>query len=431
MYIQAINTQYNFMQTKLMAMKLLLSFTLLAALGMQAAAQSQSYLIAEATYDNYNKQIDSTDISYDHNKQHYDSTLRTWNYNKADWYNYFLTPVRVASRTLNTFNSNMQPITTVYEVSNSSGTFAPEQRTTYTYNTDGLISSTRWERNLQSGPLQDSKTTTTYDANKRKELEVWEYWDGTAFKESSKREFQYNTAGQVEAIHVFNKQGGNWMIVSRTTYTYNGGKMVEYLSEQNTAGVWNPTTLVLYTYNANGDLATYEQRTWQSGTWQNNLKWVYEYNKQNWLTGYIYQTWSLGAYTNVTKTAYEYNAYGQEVVKTDSTWNSTSQKFEWGMNNKKTLYYYKDVPGSVGHTASTNTLKIYPVPAGDVINISRTRGGQAATVSLIDMSGRVVKTAMADAPVSTMNVSDLPAGQYIITVQDERSVTSQQVTIIH
>jgi len=83
-------------------------------------------------------------------------------------------------------------------------------------------------------------------------------------------------------------------------------------------------------------------------------------------------------------------------------------------------------PLGVEDVAGAN-FSMYPNPANDVITITGLVGN--AKVSIYDATGRLVRTESGNA--GTLNVSDLEAGVYNITVENRGAVQMEKVTIVH
>lgn len=74
-------------------------------------------------------------------------------------------------------------------------------------------------------------------------------------------------------------------------------------------------------------------------------------------------------------------------------------------------------------------LKLYPVPASDWVNI-RVPGFQQLTVTIVNNSGQVVKTANLKGNTQ-LDVSSLPSGSYLVKVKAERMLYSKLLLINH
>lgn len=85
-------------------------------------------------------------------------------------------------------------------------------------------------------------------------------------------------------------------------------------------------------------------------------------------------------------------------------------------------------PLSVGEVTS-NTFSVYPNPASDAITISNDQNVMVSNVAITDMNGRVVKQVNAkNEPETRINVSDLSAGIYMLTINSESgSITKKFV----
>jgi hypothetical protein len=89
-------------------------------------------------------------------------------------------------------------------------------------------------------------------------------------------------------------------------------------------------------------------------------------------------------------------------------------------------------PFNVGikEAVTNNSLKVYPNPANDVLNVSF-NATSLATVTLTDIFGRTVYTSSVASGANNivMNTSDLSTGMYILNVASENGSVSSKVTI--
>lgn len=74
--------------------------------------------------------------------------------------------------------------------------------------------------------------------------------------------------------------------------------------------------------------------------------------------------------------------------------------------------YDASLLGTSEVAASKNTIKVYPNPFADVLNISDV--SKVKSISIIDLSGRIVKTI--DNPSSSLQLGDLKEGMYLVTL---------------
>lgn len=85
---------------------------------------------------------------------------------------------------------------------------------------------------------------------------------------------------------------------------------------------------------------------------------------------------------------------------------------------------------SVGVNEVENNLglRVFPNPANEVINISLNKE-VSATITLLDVSGKVVRTQALNGISTSINTASLNSGVYFVTINDGTSVSTQKVVI--
>jgi hypothetical protein len=73
-------------------------------------------------------------------------------------------------------------------------------------------------------------------------------------------------------------------------------------------------------------------------------------------------------------------------------------------------------------------ISVFPNPANEVINISLNKE-VSATLTLLDVSGKVVKTQVLNGISTSINTASLNSGVYFVTINDGTSVSTQKVVI--
>lgn len=92
------------------------------------------------------------------------------------------------------------------------------------------------------------------------------------------------------------------------------------------------------------------------------------------------------------------------------------------LNNTSTLVLSKDLPdNNLGFKNNDLSFNVYPNPTSDVLTIS-TEGSFTASIS--DISGKVM---MSNLTSSQVNVSNLPAGMYFLTVSSDKGTGTQRI----
>jgi hypothetical protein len=86
-------------------------------------------------------------------------------------------------------------------------------------------------------------------------------------------------------------------------------------------------------------------------------------------------------------------------------------------------------PTAVNNINTETAIKVYPNPAGSMINVS----GLAATdrLELYDMMGRNVSPVwtISDSEVNDLSLQDIPNGNYILIVKDMAGRTKSHVPV--
>lgn len=75
---------------------------------------------------------------------------------------------------------------------------------------------------------------------------------------------------------------------------------------------------------------------------------------------------------------------------------------------------------------STSNVNIYPNPASSHITVNVLNGKRIGTINIYNMVGIVVKTLEIDGNEKEIDISDLPSGSYIISIEDEKESTIKQ-----
>lgn len=80
-------------------------------------------------------------------------------------------------------------------------------------------------------------------------------------------------------------------------------------------------------------------------------------------------------------------------------------------------------------SAKTKELKVFPNPASNTINIDFSEEFEKATCTIADMAGRIVKSEQIVSSLPRLNLSGLPHGMYVLTVQfdSKNSLTTKFV----
>jgi hypothetical protein len=117
------------------------------------------------------------------------------------------------------------------------------------------------------------------------------------------------------------------------------------------------------------------------------------------------------------------------------TWDPTTNDWiinSWDINRK---FYYEAYTNAVPEVAGRQImLDVFPVPAKDRINISASfKTIQPVLITLTDMSGKIMRQHSEQAGVnyrSSLDVADLPAGNYIINITGSNEQAAKTISIV-
>lgn len=92
----------------------------------------------------------------------------------------------------------------------------------------------------------------------------------------------------------------------------------------------------------------------------------------------------------------------------------------------------KGWPANVRETSVAYKLNIYPNPASSVLNISAVNNCyKTVSASLSDLNGKVLRTGAVTTGVITMDIRDIPAGIYTVSVQADGHKHQEKITVTH
>lgn len=105
---------------------------------------------------------------------------------------------------------------------------------------------------------------------------------------------------------------------------------------------------------------------------------------------------------------------------TDNTWYYTTSTPMVRMNFDPSV--------GVNEVEDNLGLRVFPNPANEVINISLNKE-VSASLTLLDVSGKVVRTQALNGISTSINTASLNSGVYFVTINDGTSVSTQKVVI--
>jgi hypothetical protein len=109
---------------------------------------------------------------------------------------------------------------------------------------------------------------------------------------------------------------------------------------------------------------------------------------------------------------------------------NTTVGFSGGFNENATSKGIFKYTGTVLALPTTEkaVFSVYPNPATDFITVKGASAASIKAIQVVDINGRTVKSLKFDGITETqVNISDLNAGVYVVTVSSEQGVSSTKI----
>lgn len=261
-----------------------------------------------------------------------------------------------------------------------------------------------------SGWVNSSKLTQTYDANNNRTLR--EYWD-------------------------WDNNISDWELQMRRSLTYNAMNLQTELVTETllmfTTTMENKDKVIIQ-YDANGTPMDLIKQKWVSSDWENDEKNIYTFDAEGMIEKIIFQKWTSaasGSWENIRKAAMNYNSYNQITEALFSQWTSTDT---WEVNWKSNYYYetFDDGETSLEELETTTGINVYPNPASNYVSI-HSEAGLFKNIHITDMSGRVVFESKKQLKGNEVKipVAHLSAGAYLITIHTSQQSLTKMIVVQH
>jgi hypothetical protein len=378
---------------------------------------------------------DTTQYTYNNPAYGYDYKVEAWKYAKATVWLYdgsLYNEYRNIGRTFDAGNHTE----TVHTEKYAGNMWQPDADTNYSYDANGNIVA-MITGNFNGTGWDSSRFTYSYDAGGRLKEQVYAtfFYSTNAWATRGRTTYTYNTAGGLTATLQEEWKNQQWSNVYRITGIYNNGLCIEELFEVYTAGNWENNSKLIYTYDATGKKIQHETLNWQGVIWDPYQRLTYTYDINENVTSIIEEMHDVQGYFKTRKTEMTYNGHNRVLVKKELMWDVAQQQFIMKNNNLETRYYYEEFTNSVnnGIAAAIESIQVSPNPATGMLHLHAAFDrATAASITMTDMTGRMVKQTTLPAARqhdATINVKDMPAGIYTLTLDAEGSITTKKVVV--
>jgi hypothetical protein len=296
-----------------------------------------------------------------------------------------------------------------------------------------------WQNNMQH--------VYTYDSHNNQLTDLFQLFDVTnsIWINNANAQFTYNTLNKQTSTHGTSwvSSASSWKDSFQNYYTYDTltGNRATETHHSYLFNVYTSDTNYVYSYDSHNNLISLEQQlyyVWPT-LWNNSVLYTYTYDASgNRLTS-LRQLWkevsyNVYNYVDTDSITYTYNSYNQLTSYLSTTWNYAGF-WEPAITDHFHHYYY-ELPSNVSNIKSLDaTINLYPSPANDRLNVEvKTDRDEKAVMMIIDISGRLWmqwQTDLGKLHQCNVPVSQLPAGDYILSVKNESGQVSKMFTVAH
>jgi hypothetical protein len=299
----------------------------------------------------------------------------------------------------------------------------PTKQLVYASDTANAINNAAWD------PV--NRTTSTYNPNGLELQLLQERRNGSSWQGSSRKTSTYNANGlKIADIVQLWQTAGYWGANAKTVYFYNANSLLSLRLDSSatstTSSGYQPNRKAQYFYNGASLLAQEQQTSYDRSTnmWEAHLnaKYTNTYNAQNLRTqqNHEWYDYNLGALVLQSTDTYTYNTANNLLV-------NTYINHQTATNSTRRTYTYSPFVNTENTTPSFE-FSVFPNPSADQINISLPENGGVTAAMIMSANGQFVKAQNLTSTASAIDVQDLAAGSYqIILLQNGKSATKMFV----
>lgn len=258
--------------------------------------------------------------------------------------------------------------------------------------------------------------------------------------DSTVSEYTYDTAGNLtlfRALSVtFVPASYSYYYPTKYMYEYQYNSITKDLDQKlhevpSTHGPgWFIDSIIYYTFDTSHNLVYEENPHYYNNT--------FEYDTAHNLLSATYVVWNVGGPIKPSfRHFYSYNSDNLVTMFTYELYDIASGK--WKGQTQDRYYYITPPPPKRTAVGNVNqqmgSLLVYPSPANSVLNIDiHTQKELPIIIAIYDMQGRIWSQWQVDAALfshSSIPVSQMPAGNYILNVKNESGQVSKMFTVAH
>lgn len=193
--------------------------------------------------------------------------------------------------------------------------------------------STRWVFMDDTTMTNNMNTIQEFDTKNRLTSTVTQTWSGTAWVNSTKSLYFYDsTSGNLSSMIYQNWGGTAWNNISKDVYTYTSGTQLfsdSYMAWDGTS-TFVPSYQTIYFYDVAGNKTQEIRQTYNSGTlsYDYSDRLMYTYTTSNLLLSSTYSTWSGSAWVNSFMISDAYDTSNNRISELYQLWNLSTMAWD-------------------------------------------------------------------------------------------------------
>ncbi len=299
-----------------------------------------------------------------------------------------------------------------YDVDPNTGDKIYNTRTTYKYNTNGLLEYSAQELYFTDlMEWQDNqKYIYTYKADGKIDR-IQTQWGIRDWVDLHYEQYYYNSMGNIDYIERIEGGEGSTNILQKRTYNYNSNNFVSTIVEEQKVGnSWVFLYDITFTYDNDNDIISRETSS--------GFKSTYEYDK-------TIDIADVGGPFETYVEDYIINLIKHPITKSTSY---LYQFDEWQASTSITLTYKDHTENIEDYTNEQKSLSIYPNPIQEQFFITLENNVNEAQINIFDNKGKIVMQQNVQ-PNAPINVSTLSNGTYFVQTKTKQGLYMNKIII--
>ena len=223
------------------------------------------------------------------------------------------------------------------------------QKESYTYNSDGNISSCLHEYWEGSKWVYSWRESYIYDSKGNMTSRLYENWNSTKWVNSSKRTYTYDSNENLTLTLTEWWEESQWVYYSKQTNTYDSDEnWTSQLYEDRNSNQRRFT----YAYDSNGNWSSLLYERFDGSQWVNRVKYTNTYDPNENLTLTLAEWWEESQWMYKSRITYTYDSKNNMKLELWKRWegsqwvNSWQYTYTYDFNDNMALYFKENWDGS-------------------------------------------------------------------------------------